>query len=217
MRSFLTVTDAASSLALLSAFEMREAAGLDSGDNSQDAALRAMEARCSAAIMSECGIAVGGGAPPTLLQETLTETFYGICAEQLILSRRHEIDITSIVEDGVTLVDTDFIVEPESGLVTKLCSDYPSWWSANKIVVVYQAGFETVPSDLKMAAIEFLRASWLEQSRDPMVKNERVIIPGVEERDVGYWVGSVPGQTNEGAVPDIVAGQLKRFRNSAIW
>ena len=46
----------------------------------------------------------------------------------------------------VTLLAADYMVDPESGLATKLCNDYPSWWSARKIVVVYAAGFATEPA-----------------------------------------------------------------------
>ncbi|RWF66848.1 hypothetical protein [Mesorhizobium sp.] len=211
MKSFLTITTPANDLTLLTIEAMREAAGITGGGS--DTSLRAMEARCAASIMSECGIAVGSGGAPTLRRETLTETFYQACGEQLILSRRHEISITSIVEDSVTLIDTDFIVDPESGLLNKLCSDCPSWWSARKVVVVYGAGFTTVPADLEEAAFDFFRSSWLEKSRDPLVKSERVKVENVDETERQFWVGSVPGQSSEGAVPDVVAGQLKRFRN----
>lgn len=213
MKSFLTITTPATGLSLLSIEEMREAAGVATGS---DAALTAMEARCAASIMSECGIAIGSGGVPTLRRETLTETFYQACGEILILSRRHDVDIASIVEDTVTLVDSDFMVDAESGLLTRFCSDTPSWWSARKVVVVYEAGFDTVPADLKMAAMDFLRSSWLEKGRDPLVKSEETDIPGIMREKRDFWVGSVPGQTNEGAVPDVVSGQLMRFRQARI-
>lgn len=214
MKSFLTITTPASDLSLLTIEEMRAAAGVTGG--ASDTALRAMERKVAASIMSECNIAIGAGSPPTLLRETLTQTIYQACGESLILARRHDVVITSIVEDDVTLLDTDFIVDPESGLTTKFCSDYPAWWSARKVVVVYAAGFATVPEDLKAAATDYFRASWQEQSRDPLVKSERVKVENVDEVERQFWVGSVPGQSSEGAVPDVVAGQLKRFRNAAI-
>ena len=52
--------------------------------------------------------------------------------------------------------------------------------------------------------------------RDPALKSEVVDIPDVERTEKSWWVGSVPGQSNEGAVPDVVSGQLKRFRHLAI-
>lgn len=211
MRSFLTITVPADDLALLTIEEMRAAVGIT--DNASDDALDAMEALNAASIMSECNIAIGGGYPPTLRREMLSETIFDACGDTLPLSRRHDVVIGSIVEDGVTLLDADFMVDPESGRVTKLCSDYPTCWSARKVVILYDAGFEDVPADLKKVATDFLRASWQERDRDPLVKSERVKIEGVDETERQFWVGSVPGQSNEGAVPDIVAGQLTRFRN----
>lgn len=214
MHRLLTITTPASDLSLLTIEEMRAAAGV-TGSGS-DTALLAMEKRIAAAIMSECNVAIGPGSPPTLMRETLTETIYQACGESLVLSRRHDVEIASLVEDTVTLLAADYMVDPESGIVTKLCDDYPTWWTARKAVVIYDAGFDTVPEDLKMAAIDFFRLAWLEQNRDPSLKSEVVDIPDVRRVERGFWVGSIPGQSSEGAVPDIVAGQLVRFRNAAV-
>lgn len=213
MRSLLTVATPATDLTLLSIEEMRAAVGITGPG--QDAQLRAMEKRIAALITTECDIAVAPGTPPTLRREALVQTIYRACGEVLVLARRHDITISSIVEDGVTLLDTDFIVDPESGELNKLCDDYPTWWSAKKLTVEFSAGFATVPEDLKEAAIDFFRASWLEQSRDPLVKSERINIPDVREVERQYWVGSVPGQSSEGAVPAVVVGKLARFSNAS--
>lgn len=212
----LTITMPADDLALLTDAEMRVAAGLGAGDSSQDAALRALGLRVAASIMSECNIAVGSGGEPTLLRETLTETFRRVSKERLILSRRHEVEITSVVEDDIALTADDYEVDPESGLLMRLSDDESIWWCARLVTVVYAAGFDDVPGDLKQAALDFFRSSYMESSRDPLVKSERTDIPGVMEQERQYWVGSVPGQSNEGAVPDVVSGQLKRFRNMAV-
>ncbi|MER8615976.1 hypothetical protein NKG99_03845 [Mesorhizobium sp. M1409] len=217
MRSFLAITEDASDLALLSIDELRTAAGITGG--SQDTALKALGLRVASAIMAECNIAVGSsteGVEATLKQETLTQTFYQVEVDELMLARRHNVVVSSLVEDGTTLDDTDFMVDPESGLVTRLSSDCPRRWCARKVVATYKAGFETIPGDLKQAATDFFRYAYLESTRDPALKSEVVDIPGVERTERAWWVGSVPGQTFEGAVPDIVAGQLKRFLNPAI-
>lgn len=218
MRSFLAITEDAGDLALLSIEELRAAAGVTGG--SQDTALTALGLQIASAIMAECNIAVGSsadGVEPTLKQETLTETFYQVDAAELLLSRRHNIAISSLVEDGTTLVaNDDFMTEPESGIITRLSTDCPRRWCARKVVVVYKAGFEIIPGDLKQAAIDFFRLAYLESTRDPALKSEVIDIPGVERTEKAWWVGSVPGQSSEGAVPDVVAGQLKRFRNFAV-
>jgi hypothetical protein len=210
----LTVTTPATSLALLSIDELREAAGV-TGSGS-DARLSAMGLRVAAAIMQECNIAVGSGSQPTLWRETLTETFRMVRVDTLPLSRRHEVSISSIVEDGVTLDASDYIVDPESGLVARLSADEPLAWCATNVTVVYDAGFSTLPGDLRQAAMDALRAFWLESGRDPMVKGRETEVPGVYRERVDLWAGSLPGQGGEGAVPDIVAGQLARFRNFTV-
>ncbi|RUU29760.1 hypothetical protein [Mesorhizobium sp. M6A.T.Ce.TU.016.01.1.1] len=215
MHSVLVVTTPASDRSLLTQAERREAIGVT--DSSQDTKLAALDLRLGAAIVAECRIAIGAGAEPTLLQETLTETCRRVDANVIVLARRHNVEITSLIEDGATLnSDVGFTVDPESGLVTRLSGDCPRRWCAAKVVVVYKAGFVTVPGDLKMAAMDFMRLAWSESGRDPALKSLIIDEPDVERIERTWWVGSVPGQSNEGAVPDIVAGQLARFRNYPI-
>jgi hypothetical protein len=220
MRQILTVTAAAADLHLLTVDEMRAAAGI-TGSGS-DAALQAMSLKIAAAITAECNISVGGGAEPTLKKETLSETFrfgqdsYQRLWPKLVLGRRHNVAVTSVTVDGVILDSDDFEVEPEHGLLYRLYNDRQYDWCARKVVVVYDAGFTTIPSDLKMAATDFFRLAWLEQSRDPSKKRDEVDIPGVAHTVTDFWVGSIPGQSSEGSVPDIVAGQLQRYRNIVI-
>lgn len=210
----LVVTDSAESLQLLTIDEMRAAAGI-TGSGS-DAALRAIGLSVAASITSECNVAIGSGAPPTLLRETLTQTFRRVRASRLLLARRHEVEITSIDVDGEAVSPDDCEADPESGLVSLMVDDFPSRWVGSKIVIVYQAGFATVPDELKMAATDFFRSSWLESQRDPALKGFVEDIPGVLRTEKQYWVGAVPGQAQEGPVPAIVSGQLKRFRNVGI-
>ena len=216
MRSTLVVTTPASSLQLLTIEEMRAAAGVAEGDSSKDVLLQARGLAIAAAIMSECNIAVGNGADPTLLQETLTETFYHVHTRELLLSRRHNIEIVSITGDGIPLDAAEWQVESESGFLHRLWAEdgRPRGWSASKLVVEYKAGFVTPPGDLKMAAMDFYGAVSQGAGRDPLVKSETHEIPGMETVTKDYWVGSVPGGATEDAVPDVVSGQLKRYRNS---
>ncbi len=214
MHTSLVVTSPASSLALLTIDELREAAGVSG--SSQDTKLTALGLRNAADITTECDIAVGSGGPPTLRRETLTETLRTVRAGAIALSRRHEVEIASIVEDDVPLDAEDYVVDPESGLVHRLCDDNPIDWCARKVVIVYAAGFDTIPGDLQHAAMDFARLSWLEKDRDPLVKSEEIDVEGIDRVKRDFWVGSVPGQSSEGAVPDVVAGQLKRFKNYTV-
>ncbi|WP_136617059.1 MULTISPECIES: hypothetical protein [Mesorhizobium] len=186
-------------------------------DSSQDTKLAALDLRNSAAIMTECKVAVGAGAEPTLRQETLTETFRGVDVAALQFSRRFNIEVTSLVEDGEPLTaDDDFAVDPESGLVARLVNNREVRWCATKIIAVYKAGFADVPGDLAEAAMEFMRLAWAEKGRDPSLKSEVVDIPDVRRVERDFWVGSIPGKGTESAVPEIVAGKLARFINPVV-
>lgn len=210
----LTVTTPASDPQLLTIEEMRAAVGVT--DNSQDTALTARGLKVAADIAVECRIAIGSGSVPTLRRETLTEVYRGVELETLILSRRHDVTITSVTEDDIVLDAADYLVDPEKGLLWRLCDDDVTHWCASKITVVYDAGFDTIPADLKDAASEFFRASWLAAQRDPLVKGQETDIPGVMRKRTDYWVGAVPGQSNDGAVPDAVEGKLQRYRNGVV-
>lgn len=178
----LSVTTAANDLALLTDAELRQATGIESGQDAEHAALgRAV----SAAITSRCNVRSAGATAATLRLETLTQTFRLDCPEEkLILWRRPAISITSVVEDDVTVDAADYEIE-DSIFLRRLCSDYPSWWSASKIVVVYTAGWETVPANLRSAAMKLAKVLWSENvPGDPNVKS--IVVPGVYE--IERWV-----------------------------
>ncbi|KQS78087.1 hypothetical protein [Rhizobium sp. Leaf383] len=213
MRGILRIVTPATDLALLTPDERRAAAGLRSVDTSQDPLLEAMDRRVAASICAECNVAVAAGAVPTLLQETLEETFRGVRGEDLLLARRHEVEIVSLNIGGSMLTGTDHYVDPEVGILRRLYDDQIVTWGAGKIVVTYKAGFQEIPADLKMAALDFFRFAWLERERDPSLKSEEIDVPDVMRTKRDYWVGAIPGCSGEAAVPPVVAGQLIRYRN----
>ncbi|ODT22228.1 MAG: hypothetical protein ABS35_15365 [Kaistia sp. SCN 65-12] len=216
VRSQLVVDVPADNLALLSIEEMRAAAGVTG--SARDAELRTFGLGIASAIMSELGIAVGRGASePTLWQETLTETFFWVLADELLLTRRHEVEVISVVSSTGTLDPAEYDVDPEAGILTRLCGDRPIEWRSPRFAVTYKAGFaEAIPGDLKRAATEFFRLAWQSLARDPALKSEVVDVPDVLRTEKNWWVGSVPGQSGEGAVPASIAGKLQRYRNVAI-
>lgn len=215
MRRILTVTTAATTLALLTIDEMREAAGVTG--SGQDLALTKLGLRIAANIAAECNVAVASGGVPTLMQETLKETFFNVRLLNLRLSRRHNVEIIEVIQDGVTLApDAVLAAGGDSNVIFRLANGNPTGWCANNLIVSYKAGFVDAPGDLKQAAMDFFRSTYLKASRDPMVRSEHTIVPGVLETENQYWVGSVPGQSSEGPVPEVVSGQLKRFRNLTI-
>lgn len=182
----LTVTTAATDLTLLTVAELRAAVGV--ADGKQDAKLSTLGFRTAAAIASACKVASDGAVPRTLRLETLSETFRLKSSHtEIVLSRRPGISITSVTEDETALTADDYELEKGSGILRRLDgSDNPSCWAAAKIVVVYTAGWATVPDDLKLAATKLAAAFWSEgQKIDPALKRESIV--GVIEQE--WWVG----------------------------
>jgi hypothetical protein len=182
--SVLTVVTPASNLALLTLDELRACAGLT--DGSQDTALNRLGGR----------IPADGATPPTLLQETLTETFrlnrwwgrrdHLSARETLILSRRPIVSITSVTEAGTLLDPTEYEIRSGAGTLGRLFNDTPARWAWDRIDVAYVAGWSTVPQGLKRAAEKLARLYWCQAQRDPTMRSEQAV--GVASWT--YWIGS---------------------------
>lgn len=209
MDPILSVTTAATDLTLLTIAERRAAVGLT--DNSKDPELKTLEERVAARIAHVCNVATAGTTPPTLREETLTETFRldGLSRgpHELVLARLPIVSVTSVVEDGTTLVAADYEILSAAGLLRRLSSGNPDRWETAKITVVYKAGWATVPAGLKLAAERLMRNYWYDGSRDPAVRS--VEIPGV--RTVNYWVGA----SSDPDIPAEILDLLQPFINPA--
>lgn len=207
----LTIADTNDDRSLLSISEVRAAVGLDSDDSSKDSVLNPINNYVSAMITKACKVAKAGIIPPTLRDETVTETFVNKSLQRsLVLARRPVIEIISVTQSGSELSETDYIVDAAAGVLyrtgTGWYSDHLgpcSYWSAGDAVVEYSAGYEEVPDDLKYAAIKFLQAEYVTGDRDPRLKSLR--IDGVSERT--WWVSDKPVSS---AVPSDVMDILAR-------
>lgn len=210
-RSILTVTTEATDRSLLTVQDLRSATGISSGS---DAELAELGRRVSASIVRACHVRAGGATPPTLRKETLTETFrLDSPREALILSRRPIVSVTSVTEDDTDVLTTDeYETNDSSGILRRLCSSYPyqptCWPHCCKITVVYVAGWETVPDDLRLAGSMLAASLSASTGRDPNVK--RIYIHGVEERE--YWVPP----TTDPLVTQEVLDLLGPYINSTI-
>lgn len=189
MRSVLEVT-APNSGGLLTVAEARAALGITGG--ARDADLTRLIARISAAIYRACKVASDGVNPPTLLSESVTETFrlqYPLHAS-IQLSRRRVTGTPTVTESDVELAEYDFEVERASGLLSRLGISDVSCWPKGVVVVDYVAGFLSVPDDLKLAAETWLRALWRDAYETPSTINDPLVkvtdIPGVER--IERWV-----------------------------
>lgn len=212
----LQITTPAEDAKLLTTEQMRAAAGVASGDSSQDGVLALLNDRITAEICVACAIAVGVGGVPTLRRETVTETLRGVAHGIIVLARRHQISINSITVDGTALATDDFTVDAESGLLYRLQGDRLLPWRAQKLVITYAAGFATVPGDLVGAASDLVRLRRSEVARDPLVRSERVDVEGVEAVQTDYWVSSAGPSSSSSPAPPEISARLSRFMNVVI-
>lgn len=186
MRPLLTVTTAASDLMLLTDAEARQAIG-EAGSAADATKVLQLRKAVSAAITSRCNVWASGAVPVTLRLETLSQQNRLECpVEQIRLVRRPVIEVVSVTEDSATIAATDYELDPSTGLLRRLCNDFPSWWfSCNKIVIAYRAGWASVPDNLRAAAMKFATIVWSEAGRDSGLKS--IEIPDVITKE--YWVG----------------------------
>lgn len=214
-----SVIKAAQDRALLTLEELRVLAKVT--DRKRDSDLLKLGLRISDLISNTCLIASDGQTPVTLLRETVSQVFrFRHCQDRpikLFLDRRFVANLT-IVEDDATdptdplkplpLNPTDFEANSSSGLVTRLCSDREHRW-ARKVAVTYDAGFVVIPEPLKDAAKRLVQLQLSADSRDPLVKRERDLIPDVRETQIDYWVGPIDGA----AIPTDVMDLLEPYRS----
>lgn len=229
MRSTLVVTQAATDISLLTALELRAAAGLADDDPSQDSLL-ALQGRASASSLAAvCKVRPATGGQPTFLRETLTETFwvedYAYRATwagryDLVLARRHGVVVDTLTIDGVVVDASDYAVDGEGAILMRT----NGWWCGTSIVVVYRAGFlleepsdieagaDLVPDDLKYAAslmVQQFRAMIPPTDRGQTVRG--ITVEGVGS--VQYATDSLSTATVRQLVPDYVAALLGRYTN----
>lgn len=188
--SVLTIPTPNTDRSLLTLAELRSLAGVT--DNSRDVELQAMGAYVSAMITRACHVVVAsiGAIPPTLRFEPVTETFRHTeynTRETLALSRQPVTSIISVTENDKVLATTDY--EMDSGLLRRRSGNvrvcWPFYgWPTGTVEVAYEAGWATVPDDLKYCAIIFAQAQIAMGDRDPTLK--RKVTQGVSEYE--WWV-----------------------------
>src|SRR4051812_28342035 len=127
----LTVTDEADTFDLVSIADARAAVGV--GLSGTD--LQSFITRASDVIARHCS--------RVFRLETVSEQFrLDKMQLDLILARYPVIAVTSITEGSVTLAPTDYEVDLDKGIVSRLINDRQCHWSRCKITVVYSAGYD---------------------------------------------------------------------------
>lgn len=118
----------------------------------------------------------------------------------LQLSRFPVTSLTSVVENGVTLVDgTDFRIDYDKGQLIRLGIDgHPKSWTSLAITIIFTAGYATIPFDIVDAVVRMVKNRWFMRQRDPSLRQQS--IPGVLEQQ--YWVAT--GAEAGAMTPDVV-------------
>lgn len=184
---------------LLTIAELRVAAGLQSTDGSQDAKLQTLGNYVAAAITQACSVAKAGVVPPTLRQETVTETFrFKSRQGGVFLARKPIVEVLSVNESGSAIAESDYEIDGQG--VYRISGECRTCWACGEIIVEYTAGYAIVPDDLKWAASKFVQAELAQGARDPLLKS--VSIEGVSTRE--YWVDPTKDSVVPGEVMDIL-------------
>jgi hypothetical protein len=168
------------------------------------AKLDALNARVSALIVKACRVPSAGATPPTLRLEDVSDTYrLKSTQKELILSRRPVVTIASLVENSVTLTEgTDFECDTSAGLLYRLSSDCRICWPWGLIVATYNAGWQTVPQDLKELTCKLATMIAAETGRDPSLGSME--IPGVISESYRY------GRPDDPLIPAEIMEGLQR-------
>lgn len=108
----------------------------------------------------------------TLTPTAVTEWHDG-SRTQIVLDKAPIVDVTSVTEysgttaqdltaqplDGSTFDGYGYEVDSVTGLLSRTSSGYVARF-ASRVKVVYQAGYATLPADLKQAVLELTRHLW---------------------------------------------------------
>jgi hypothetical protein len=164
-----------------------------------------------ARLISEQSEVAAGYCRRPLAQATIIDSFrlWPNTYHPLIPSRRPVVSITEIVEDGTTLLETDYEYDEETGFLWKLDSTEDRiCWAGGKTTVTYVGGYElltTLPRDIERAVLILIKESWFSLARDPRARSETV--EGIGRTEL--WVGTVPGG---GALPSDATALLEPYR-----
>lgn len=215
-RSRFTVSTAATDRRLVDPQELVEALSLPE----DTPGLADLSLQVSDMIARFCAVPEDGAKAPTLLAETIVETFrrdsrldagaYPYPSSQpdfigLPLSRYPIQSVTSVVADGVTLSGTDYEIDKARGYLNRLSGDAETFWTSSKIVVTYSGGRVMAQEyGLKLAAIRVFYEQYTARTRDPSLRAETV-------EGIGNFQYDVSGPSSpSGALMSMAAQNMLR-------
>lgn len=142
---------------LITSAEFKAYAGISS--TTQDAAINALIPKVSALVKSVCRTTF-----VDYLDDSLTETFKSSRNGILLLKELPVTTVSSVEfsEDYglsyTTLVEfTDYVVDTETSQVELITVPYALYTKVNAFKVTYNAGYETLPEDLKLGIFDLMK------------------------------------------------------------
>lgn len=182
MQSSLTVITEARSHDLTTLDRAKRELGIDRSNKSRDDDVREDITMASRMCAEYCRRPFG--------KETVREIVdYDSCAwgnsGWVVLQRKPIVEIVSAAEgtDDALVLDTDFYIDAEAGMIRRGTIGSPRYWRFGKLTVEYTAGYELldgVPWSYERACLIVLRSLWFSRSRDPSVRS--IDIPDVGSR-----------------------------------
>lgn len=177
-QSRLQVITPATDAELLTAMELRVAAGLAESDETHDTALASLGLEAAEWIADLLGIRAASGRVPTVIAEVIRETFAPAWrGSELVLARRFVSDVAVMENGGVLVEDTDFTVHDDRGMLERVSNGFQTAWAVAPIVVDYTTGFvngspSSVPPTIKAVAADYVALRYSAAGRDPMIRSE---------------------------------------------
>jgi hypothetical protein len=175
MQSILTVVTPATSQDLTLLATVKAELGISG--STEDTAIETWIDQASAACSAYCNRVFG--------RETVTQQFrrYNRVERSsvLVLDRFPVTSFTSVVEDGVTLVNgTDYECDLSTGLLYRLSASDDSVvaWDCDKLTVTYVGGFALLgdlPATVERACISMVKLLRASATRDPALRSENIL------------------------------------------
>ncbi len=182
MRSTLTVITEARSHDLTTLARAKRELGILPSDRTKDPDLKEDITMASRMCAEYCR--------RPFAKETVREIIdYDSCAwadrGPIVLQRKPIIEIVSVAEgtDAALVLDTDFYIDDENGMIRRGTIGSPLYWRLGKLTVEYTAGYELldgVPWSYERACLILLRSIWFSRGRDPAIRS--VDLPDVGSR-----------------------------------
>lgn len=202
----LTVTTPRADLKLVSLADFKAEMGITA--TTDDVFLGSLLDRVSQIVEAHCD--------RVFAVETVREDLRDSCALlYLPLTRYPVISITSVSVDGDALVGTitDLVeIDKETGRLYRLdASANLVQWETGRLSIVYQAGYSTMPGNLREAVMRLAKYGYSGRTRDPAIKGERFL-----EGLYAYDLFNGASSDYASGVPKDVAGLLAPYRRQYV-